>query len=391
MRHEYIVNSAQFSPNGEQVVTASSDNTARLWDVLDGTPIGMSMKHDGAVYSAQFSPDGQRVVTTSEHMSAWLWDTLTGRGIGVLSGFIAGTQSGLTASSDYTAGFPSAPTSRFAAQLSAHRLNELSQSLTGEQQARAEILANTREQLAQIEQMVASVNSQQQSIMAKANEAMVQSWKKILYHKSGAPNALFSADGRRVVTAFEDNTAWLRDVPQTSSKDNPKGVLLLAELAEATGGVRLQASVLTEIRNVLTPKKVREMREKIAANFTAPFSDLTPLQRLLKWSVLDRKSRTISPFSELTVAEWLENKIDEGTIDGLRSAIQVAPANARLAASFGRRLADDVGKEKDPREAGRARAEADFQTRRGLRLAPDNYEVRKLRAEVVRMLQLGSE
>ena len=32
MTHEGAVRSAQFSPDGTRVVTASEDNTARLWD-----------------------------------------------------------------------------------------------------------------------------------------------------------------------------------------------------------------------------------------------------------------------------------------------------------------------------------------------------------------------
>ena len=62
----------------------------------------------------------------------------------------------------------------------------------------------------------------------------------------------------------------------------------------------------------------------------------------------------------------------------------VDPANARLAAHLGQRLADyALGNESDPDAARRARAEADFQTRR----APDNKEVKALRDEVV----LGSQ
>jgi hypothetical protein len=167
---------------------------------------------------------------------------------------------------------------------------------------------------------------------------------------------------------------------------------LLADLAEVTCGVTLQTSGQADIRNALSPGQARARREKIAAKFVGASSDLSPLQRCMKWSVSEPRSRTISPFSELTVAEWIENRITKGTLDDLRAAIDVDPANPRLAGNFGRRLADyAVEKETDPDEARRDRGEADFQTRRALKLAPDNDEVKKLRAEVVKLLQLSSE
>ena len=129
--------------------------------------------------------------------------------------------------------------------------------------------------------------------------------------------------------------------------------------------------------------------EKIAAKYAATSSGLTPLQRLLKWSVSDRRNRTISPFSQVTVSEWLENRIKERTVEGLRAALQVDPANASVTAHLGRRLADyALSKDSDPDEGRRARGEADFLTSRALKLAPDNDEVKKLRDEVFKLLEL---
>ena len=67
----------------------------------------------------------------------------------------------------------------------------------------------------------------------------------------------------------------------------------------------------------------------------------------------------------------------------------VDPANARLAAHFGLALANlAVAETTDLDDARRARAEADYQTHRAAKLAPDNDEVKRLRAEVVKLLQL---
>jgi WD domain, G-beta repeat len=66
--------SAAFSPDGKRIVTASADETARLWDGETGKPIGEPLKgHQGSVWSAAFSPDGKRIVTASEDKTARLW------------------------------------------------------------------------------------------------------------------------------------------------------------------------------------------------------------------------------------------------------------------------------------------------------------------------------
>lgn len=69
--------------------------------------------------------------------------------------------------------------------------------------------------------------------------------------------------------------------------------------------------------------------------------------------------------------------------------MQFDPANARVTARLGRRLADQALKQgSDPDEAQRARGEADFLTSRAVKLAPDGDEVKKLREQVVELLEL---
>jgi hypothetical protein len=174
-----------------------------------------------------------------------------------------------------------------------------------------------------------------------------------------------------------------------TDEDTREDILLLAELAEATGGIALETVGQVENFKLLTPEQIRASRETIGAKFVGTSSKFTPLQRVMKWSVSDRRSRTISPLSEETASEWLENRIKEGTVQGLRGAMQVDPANARVTGHLGRRLADYALKQdSDPDEARRARGEADFLTSRALQLASNNEEVKKLRDEVVKLLGL---
>ncbi|MDZ8239772.1 MAG: N-acetylmuramoyl-L-alanine amidase [Nostoc sp. ChiQUE01a] len=82
--HQGIVYNASFSPNGKYIVTASSDKTARIWD-LTGRQIASLKGHQGIVWSASFAPDTKHIVTTSSDKTARIWD-LTGRQIATLKG-----------------------------------------------------------------------------------------------------------------------------------------------------------------------------------------------------------------------------------------------------------------------------------------------------------------
>ena len=50
--------SAQFSPDGKRIVTASQDNTARVWDAQTGQPLTEPMKHDTGCVQRNSVPMG---------------------------------------------------------------------------------------------------------------------------------------------------------------------------------------------------------------------------------------------------------------------------------------------------------------------------------------------
>jgi WD domain, G-beta repeat len=57
---------AAVSPDGLRVITASDDDTARVWDVGTAKPLTGPLKHEATILSVQLSRDGQRIVTASE-------------------------------------------------------------------------------------------------------------------------------------------------------------------------------------------------------------------------------------------------------------------------------------------------------------------------------------
>jgi len=335
MKHEDMLNSTQFSPDGHRVVTASEDHTARLWDAASGKPVGEPMKHEGGVNSAQFSPDGQRIVTASRDKTARLWDAASGKPV-------------------------------------------------GEPMNHEDVVNSAR--FSPDGQRIVTIVDKTARLWDVASREPVG---EPMNHEDVVNSAEFSPDGQRVVTASWDKTARLWDVPIMTDKDRTEDILSLAELAETTGGMTLETVGQAENLRLLTPEEITASRDKIAAKFSRPPSKLTPLQRFMEWCVADRRSRTTSPFSQVTVSEWLENRIKEGTVEGLRAAMQIDPANGRVTAHLGRRLADHALKiGADPDGARRARGEADFLTSRAIKLAPDSDEVKRLRDEVIKLLEL---
>ena len=69
---------AHFSQDGRFVVTASTDWTARVWDVTSGLPLADPLRHEGPVRAACFSPDGKWVATGSDDGVVRLWDVASG-------------------------------------------------------------------------------------------------------------------------------------------------------------------------------------------------------------------------------------------------------------------------------------------------------------------------
>ncbi|MCA9044295.1 MAG: protein kinase, partial [Planctomycetaceae bacterium] len=74
------VSAAAFSPDGKLLVTGSWDNSAKIWDVANGTALRKLVDgHRGFINSAEFSPDGNTILTAGDDGIAVLWETSTGK------------------------------------------------------------------------------------------------------------------------------------------------------------------------------------------------------------------------------------------------------------------------------------------------------------------------
>ncbi|MGJ5633251.1 nSTAND1 domain-containing NTPase, partial [Nostoc sp. CALU 1950] len=195
--HTREVISASFSPDGERIVTASYDNTARVWD-MTGNLVAELQGHRSSVISASFSPDGERIVTASEDKTARVWD-MTGNLVAELRGHRSYVYSAsfspdgeriVTASWDKTARVWDV-TGNLVAKLQGHRssVNRASFSPDGER-----IVTASEDKTARVWDMTGNLVAELQG------------------HKSYVTSASFSPDGERIVTASEDNTARVWDM-----------------------------------------------------------------------------------------------------------------------------------------------------------------------------------
>ena len=69
---------AAFSPDGEWLVTAADDNTARVWNAATGEPRTPPMEHEGIIRRTSWSPDGRFILTVSG-ATVCIWDAAMGK------------------------------------------------------------------------------------------------------------------------------------------------------------------------------------------------------------------------------------------------------------------------------------------------------------------------
>ena len=71
--HDELVMTAAYSPDGERIVTAARDWTARLW-TRGGDLLATLTGHKAPLTSAIFSSQGDRIVTAAEDHAVRVWN-----------------------------------------------------------------------------------------------------------------------------------------------------------------------------------------------------------------------------------------------------------------------------------------------------------------------------
>ena len=77
--HSNAVNTSSYSPDGKYIVTASKDNTAKIWSAVDGKLLREFKGHADQILSARFSPNSKYIVTAAWDSTARIWNIADGK------------------------------------------------------------------------------------------------------------------------------------------------------------------------------------------------------------------------------------------------------------------------------------------------------------------------
>ena len=343
-KHENTVGSAEFSPDGKRVVTASWDNTARVWDALTGLPASEPFKHTEAVTSAQFSPDGSRVLTVSQ-TGTQVWDVQTGQSVSKHTGAVTSAQFSpdgnlvVTASVDGTARVWDAFTGRPLSDPLIHSegVSSAQFSPDGKRVVTAAYDDTARvwdaqtgkpltEPLKHIEGVTCAHFSKDGKWVVTVASDSVRVWDSwsgeavtdSLRHGNRVNSVEFSPDGTQLVSASEDCSARVWDIAPPPGR-HPDWLL---QLGEALCGEILSEQRFAQVSRADVIKRVRESLARAPAD-----DDWVVWGR---WITGDRVTRTISPFSKVTIRQWITNRIRVGTTNELMAARNVVNGTGNL-------------------------------------------------------------
>jgi len=228
--------SVAFSPDGQRIVTGSSDRTAKVWEIATGREMLTLKGHNAQIFAVAFSSDGQRIITGSEDKTAMVWDAVSGRERLTLKGHTTSVESVaffpdgrriLTAGPDNTARVWDASTGR-----ELFRVTGTTAALSRDGQrivtARGNFTklwdaASGRDQLqfsGHTEEIMCVAFSQDgQRVVTGSRDQTAKVWDAVSGqellslkgHSHAIQSAAYSPDGQRIVTGSVDQTAKVWD------------------------------------------------------------------------------------------------------------------------------------------------------------------------------------
>ena len=239
--HRGRAGESAFSRDGAWLVTADSDNAARLWDAQTGAFITAFIGHRRRITSVGFSSDRKRIATSSADGTVRIWDvpasspetakTTEGTSYAFLAAFSSDGSMVLTASFDEPPHIWDVRTSALVGKLRGGNFVDASFSpdaklvITAAQEKTARVWdARTGAAVAELtghtdEVMEAAFSPDGVRVATASRDNTARVWDArsgaelltLKGHSARVFSAVFSPDGSRIVTASDDHTSRVWD------------------------------------------------------------------------------------------------------------------------------------------------------------------------------------
>ena len=84
--HSFWVNAVAIAPDGKTAISASYDQTLKIWDTETGRELKTLTGHSKSVNAVDLAPDGKTAISASYDQTLKIWDTETGSELKTLTG-----------------------------------------------------------------------------------------------------------------------------------------------------------------------------------------------------------------------------------------------------------------------------------------------------------------
>lgn len=210
--HKEIVLSAAISPDGKWIVSGGNDKTVKVWDAQTGKELRTLTGHSGPVVCLAFSPDGKRVISGSGDATVKVWDVPSWEIIRTLEGH-GSTIHGVAFSSD----------SKRIVSGSYDRTAKVWDAQTGE------VILTFKKHPSHVFCVAFSPDGNR--IVSGSYDKAVMIWDaqtgnviRILKgHSFSVSSTVFNNDGKRVISASADNTVKVWDAETGQEKLTLRG------------------------------------------------------------------------------------------------------------------------------------------------------------------------